>query len=206
MRFYKFRKWQQWFYPNAIFDFYGKDPTDQKIIYLTFDDGPTAGVTNVILDILDKYNAKATFFCLGENVKANPLLFKEIIKRGHSVGNHSMTHVNGFKMSFKNYVKNVLEAQVYIASNLFRPPYGKCTPKQSRELNNLGFKTVFWSHLSYDFDTSLDSKNRLKLLKTNSKNGSIIVFHDTINSFNDIEFNNVMKHYAEEHFKFIALE
>jgi len=206
MRFYKFPKWQQWFYPNAIFDFYTKNPIGQKTIYLTFDDGPTPGVTNVILDSLDKYNAKASFFCLGEKVKANPLLFQEIIKKGHSVGNHSMTHVNGFNMSSEKYVKNVLEAQIHINSKLFRPPYGKCTPRQHRLLSKLGFKTIFWSHLSYDFDKSLDSKSRLQLLKTNSKNGSIIVFHDTINSFNEIEFNSVMKYYSEERYRLIALE
>ncbi len=205
MRFYKFPKWQQWFYPNAIFDFYTKDLTNQRIIYLTFDDGPTPGVTNVILNILDKYNAKATFFCIGKKVKQYPELYQEIINRGHSVGNHTMIHLNGFKTSTKEYINDVLEAERLIKSTLFRPPYGKCTPKQHRLLSELGFKTIFWSHLSYDFDNYLDSDERVKKIIKRSKNGSIIVFHDSIDSFNEVEFSKIMEQYEEQNSKFIKL-
>jgi len=178
MRFYKFRKWQQWFYPNAIFDIYQKNKCG-KNIYLTFDDGPTPDVTRKLLDLLDIYNAKATFFCIGGKVKKHPELYQDIIDRGHSVGNHSMTHLNGFKTSSKKYIADILEAEKHIKSNLFRPPYGKCTPKQHKKLTELGFQTIFWSYLTYDFDNTLTPKQRFKNIKQNSKNGSIFVFHES---------------------------
>jgi peptidoglycan/xylan/chitin deacetylase (PgdA/CDA1 family) len=206
MRFYKFPKWQQWFYPKAIFDFHNQtELIELKTIYLTFDDGPTLGITNEILEILDVFNAKATFFCVGKKVKSNPELFQEIIKKGHSVGNHSMTHLNGFKTPTKTYVSDVLEAKKYIDSNLFRPPYGKCTPKQHKELNKLGFKTVFWSHLTYDFDSVLTHQKRFNKLRSESKSGSIIVFHDTLNSFNEIEFKRILEYYRESNYKFQSI-
>ncbi len=204
MRFYKFQKWQQCFYPNAIFDFH-KQPVENKVIYLTFDDGPTPGVTNLILDSLDEQNAKATFFCIGEKVKKHPQLFQEIINRGHSVGNHTMTHINGFKTSTKIYVDNVLEAKTYINSNLFRPPYGKCTLKQHKKISSLGFKTVFWSHLSYDFDSSLITEERIQKLKNQSKNGSVIVFHDTEEAFKKKEFEIMLEYYEANNFKLVAI-
>lgn len=202
MKFFKFWKWQQWFYPNAIFDFYSKESTDQETIYLTFDDGPTPGITNVILDVLERYNAKATFFCVGENVKNHSLLYQEIIDRGHAIGNHSMSHLNGFKTSTKEYVRNVLEASQYIKSDLFRPPFGKCTPKQHKQLSQLGFKTIFWSHLSYDFDDKYDSDKRLENIKSNSKNGTIVVFHDSIDL---IELEKLMEYYLEQNYKFSSV-
>ena len=182
IRFYKFPKWQQWFYPKAIFDFYDKKESNQNVIYLTFDDGPTPGVTEKILDILESYKAKATFFCIGENVKKYPELYQEIINRGHAVGNHSMNHVNGFKTSTKKYVENVLEANKYINSKLFRPPFGKCTPKQHKILTKLGFKTIFWSHLTYDFDKNLSNAQIIKNIKFTQLHGNIFVFHDSINA------------------------
>lgn len=205
MYFYKFPKWQQWFYPKAIFDFYGKNSGKKNTIYLTFDDGPTPGVTNTILDILEAYHVKATFFCIGKKVKAYPELFQAIIDGGHSIGNHGMNHVNGFKMSATNYVDNVVEATNYIDSKLFRPPYGKCTPKQYRLLNELGYKIIFWSHLSYDFDSSLDAVRRFEKIKSNTKNGSIIVFHDTKLAFDKTEFKDILEFYIQKKFMFSAL-
>ena len=204
IRFYKFPKWQQWFYPKAIFDFYGKKKSNQKVIYLTFDDGPIPGVTEKILDILDDFNAKATFFCIGQNVKKHPKLFQTIIDRGHAVGNHSMHHINGFKTSTKKYVVDVLEAKKYINSNLFRPPFGKCTPKQHKTLTKLGFQTVFWSHLTYDFDNSLSSENRVKQTLKNLKNESVIVFHDSNYSFN--ELNTLLKSITSQSFNLILIK
>lgn len=207
MRFYKFPKWQQWFYPSAIFDFHGlKKCIDDKIIYLTFDDGPTPGVTSEILDILDQYNAKATFFCVGDNVEKHPLLFQEIRDRGHSVGNHSMTHLNGFKTSTKKYTKDVLTANELINSNLFRPPYGKCTPKQHEELSKLGFKIIFWSHLSYDFDHVLSQLERFNKIKMETKPGSVIVFHDTAYSFVKAELLTILDYYKNEGYRLQVIE
>ena len=196
IRFYKFPKWQQWFYPKAIFDFYDKKISNQKVIYLTFDDGPIPGVTEKILDILETYNAKATFFCIGENVKKKPKLYQTIIDKGHAVGNHSMNHINGFKTSKKKYIEDVLKAKKFINSNLFRPPYGKYTPKQHKALKKLGFQTVFWSYLTYDFDSSLKSEKRIINTISNCKNGSILVFHDNLKDLTTILKNLSMESYT----------
>jgi len=181
MRYYKFPKWLKRFYPNAIWDFFLND--NSSAIYLTFDDGPTPDVTEWVLNCLNDHQAKATFFCLGKNVINNPQLFNEIIEQGHSVGNHSMNHLKGINTSINKYIDDVVEAKKYIKSNLFRPPYGKCKPKQHKALTQLGFKTVFWSHLSYDFDENLSSNERINQLKNNVKPGSIIVFHDSQKAF-----------------------
>ena len=183
IRFYKFPKWLKGFYPGAIWDFFLKSDSSSKVVYLTFDDGPTKDVTKWILHELDKVNAKATFFCVGENVKNLPNLFDEYIKGGHAVGNHTMNHLNGPKTSNEKYIKNVLKAKKHIESNLFRPPYGKCTPKQFKQISLLGFKTIFWSHLTYDYDMSLSSYKRIRAFKENVKDGSIVVFHDSLKAF-----------------------
>lgn len=177
MRFYKFPKWLKRFYPNAIWDFFLDD--SQHNIYLTFDDGPTPMVTEWILDILSQYNAKATFFCVGNNVKKYPKLYNRYIEEGHSVGNHTMNHLKGISTNTKTYINDVIESSHYINSTLFRPPYGKCTPKQYKQLLSLGYQTIFWSHLYYDFDSNLTSNERFHQLKSNVKPGSIIVFHDS---------------------------
>jgi len=206
MRFYKFPKWQQWCYPNAIFDFYKHNYSLQNnVIYLTFDDGPTPHTTIQILDVLDAFNAKATFFCEGEKVKNYPELYQEIIKRGHSVGNHSMTHLNGFKTSSKKYVNDILEAKKHINSNLFRPPFGKCTPKQHKKINAIGFTTVFWSHLTYDFDNVLSDNYLYEKCIKATKNGSVIVFHDSVD-FNKKWFKRILQHYTEHNFKLVSIE
>ncbi|HIP36236.1 MAG TPA: polysaccharide deacetylase family protein [Crocinitomix sp.] len=181
MRLYKFPKWLKRFYPNAIWDFFLNHP--QNNIFLTFDDGPTPKITEWILNLLEEHNAKATFFCVGNNVKKYPKIYQKIILNGHAVGNHSMTHINGLKTSNTNYINNVQQANFNIQSNLFRPPYGKIKPKQYKTLTNLGYQTVFWSFIAYDFDSTLSSKRRLKNIKQNIKPGAILVFHDSKKAF-----------------------
>jgi peptidoglycan/xylan/chitin deacetylase (PgdA/CDA1 family) len=181
VRIYKFPKWLKRFYPLAIWDFFLNK--ESKEIYLTFDDGPTPEVSAWVLNELDKVNAKATFFCIGENVKKYPILYKQYLSKGHAVGNHTMNHLNGFKVKSKQYIENVQQAEEYIKSKLFRPPYGKCTPKQHKILRDKGYKTIFWSHITYDFDVTLPSDKRIKKFKANLKNGNIIVFHDSLKAF-----------------------
>ncbi len=202
MRYYKFPKWLKRFYPNAIWDFFLQE--NSSVIYLTFDDGPTPEVTKWVLDCLDKYQAKATFFCLGKNVKNNPQLFNEILKHGHAVGNHSMNHLKGINTSTKKYIDDVVEAKKYIKSNLFRPPYGKCLPAQHKELSKLGFQTVFWSHISYDYDKTLSSTQRLKHLKLKVKPGTIIVFHDSQKAFPQLqnELPIILQYYKTKGYQF----
>jgi len=183
IRYYKFPKWLKWFYPHAIWDFFDVKNLKSPAIYLTFDDGPTPKVTEWVLTELKKHNAKATFFCIGNSVKNNPETYQKVLDDGHSVGNHSMGHEKGLKTHHDLYVKSVVNAKKSIDSKLFRPPYGKCTIKQYKTLCNLGFKFVFWSYLTYDFDAQLTSKKRIKKTLNYAKNGSVIVFHDSNKAF-----------------------
>lgn len=175
MRHFKFPKWSRKLYPEAIWDFSFKKG---RSIYLTFDDGPEPGVTNFVLDLLDEYNAQATFFCLGERVRSNPDLFQEIKRRGHVVGNHGMHHINGLRTTNEKYWNDVLEASKSIDSNLFRPAYGKIKSSQYKMINEAGFNVVFWTAMAYDFDTDLDSNKRINKMKALTENGAIFVFHD----------------------------
>ena len=202
MRFYKFPKWLKRFYPNAIWDFYFSKSS--KNIYLTFDDGPTPEITEWIIECLNSFQAKATFFCVGNNVKKYPNLYQKYIENGHSVGNHTMNHLNGAKVTSKKYLDDVKKAKAFIHSNLFRPPYGKCTPKQYKQISKLGFSTIFWSHLSYDFDKKLPSEERIKQLKTKVKPGSIIVFHDSVKAFPQLkkELPIILEYFKSKGFQF----
>jgi len=153
----------------------------EKNIYLTFDDGPHPSITPFVLDELDKYGAKATFFCIGRNVAENPSVYKEILARGHSVGNHTHNHLNGWKTKSADYIANVLKAREYIDSELFRPPYGRITGMQHRELTQMGkpFRIVMWSVLSGDFDTRLSPERCYKNIVDHTGSGSVVVFHDS---------------------------
>jgi len=151
----------------------------KKDVYLTFDDGPTPGVTEKVLDTLKKHNVPATFFCLGKNVAAYPEIFARIKEEGHAVGNHSYDHVDGWKTSLITYAKNVLKANEVIGSNLFRPPYGRITPQQVSMLKKR-FRIVMWHVISADFDQSISGEKCVQNIVENTDNGSIIVFHDSL--------------------------
>lgn len=153
--------------------------TSSKVIYLTFDDGPVPEVTTQVLDILDKYNWKATFFCVGENVKRNPELYQEIIRRGHKTGNHTFNHLKGFKTKSDLYIKNVTQASEYIKSDLFRPPHGQITPKQIKSLKN-EFNIVMWDIITHDYNKNLNPQQVFENARNNTRSGSIVVFHDSV--------------------------
>jgi peptidoglycan-N-acetylglucosamine deacetylase len=150
-------------------------------IFLTFDDGPHPDVTPLVLDILKNYNAKATFFCLGEYVKLYQGIYNNILENGHTVGTHGYSHINGIKCSLTEYIENIDRAAQYINSNIFRPPYGKMTPRQYRWVAK-HYKIVLWDILSYDFDDKLSVEEIVKIVISRTKDGSIIVFHDSLNS------------------------
>ncbi len=156
-------------------------PDAEKNIYLTFDDGPHPEITPLVLDELDKFGAKATFFCIGKNVAENPSIYEDIIKRCHSIGNHTYQHLNGWKTEAKEYVNDILKAKEYINSDLFRPPYGRSTRKQHYELLHLNepFHVIMWSVLSGDFDERISAKECCDNVIRNAGNGSIVVFHDS---------------------------
>lgn len=165
----------RWFFRDAIC----KKSTTEKVVYLTFDDGPCAKTTSHILDILDSYNVKATFFCVGENVQRNPELFEEIKKRGHVVGNHTMRHANGFAYSTDEYIRSVEDANVLIGSCFFRPPYGRIKPTQYKQLKKR-YTIVMWDVITRDYNAKLSPEKVLSIVKKYSRNGSVIVFHDSI--------------------------
>ncbi len=205
MRFYKFPKWLKRFYPGAIWDFSFTNAS--KKIYLTFDDGPNPVTTEWILNTLSAYQAKATFFCIGKNVFQHPELVEIIAQNGHAIGNHSHSHVNGFKLNTIDYIEDIRKAKKEINSVLFRPPYGKITPKQHKLVNQLGLTTVFWSHISYDFDMTLSSEKRLKKLFAQIKSGSIVVFHDSDKAFPQLfnELPIILKTLMEKGFEFESI-
>ncbi len=150
----------------------------EKSIYLTFDDGPTPEVTPLVLDILDNYQCKATFFCVGENVVKYPHLFEEIKKRGHSAGNHTFNHLSGFSTFTKKYVENVKEAEKVIDSKWFRPPYGRIRPSQIKALKK-DYQLVMWDLITYDYDKKIQPERIIREIEKKTRNGAIIVFHDS---------------------------
>lgn len=165
----------RWFFPHTIWRIKSDEPT----IYITFDDGPEPEITPKVLDILAKYDVKASFFCVGENVARHPQLFDAIKRRGHVVGNHTYNHLRGTKVSTERYVDNVQKAHLLIQSPLMRPPYGRITPAQRRVLSRQ-YKIIMWDYITYDFDMKMDAAKIIQGIKKNTRNGSIVVFHDSI--------------------------
>lgn len=159
----------------------------KKKLYLTFDDGPTPGVTEQVLTLLDKYEAKATFFCLGKNVKASPGIYNELKQAGHTLANHGYHHLNGWRTPAQDYVDNALRAAELIDCSLYRPPYGRITAAQSRQLQQ-HFTIVMWSLLSGDFDPSVKLDKRIQTLCTASQPGHILVFHDSVKAAENLHY------------------
>lgn len=150
----------------------------EKVLYLTFDDGPTPEVTEKILDILQKHSAKATFFCLGKNAKKHSGIYSRIVSEGHGVGNHTENHLNGWRSSQTNYLKDIQKCAETIRSDLFRPPYGRITKAQIKALKQ-DYKLIMWDVLSWDFDMEIPSSRVLRNVCAQSRPGSIVVFHDS---------------------------
>lgn len=165
----------RYFFPSLTW----RISTLKKELYLTFDDGPIPELTPWVLNLLTFYQAKATFFCVGENVRKYPEVFNQIKLHGHSIGNHTMNHLNGWKTPKDVYLKNVKKGNEFIHSNLFRPPYGKLRFTQLQELKK-DFEIVMWDVLSSDYDRNHSGTDCFEHLKNNARNGSIIVFHDSI--------------------------
>ncbi len=168
--------------PNLIWEI-----EDQQAVFLTFDDGPTPGVTEWILNILDKYDAKATFFVLGKNVEMYPDLYHRIIERGHKVGNHTYSHQKGWNMSLERYVEDVDFANDLIHSEIFRPPYAQITPSQVRMLSER-YRLIMWNVLSRDYNRKLSPQICLKNVTKYLEPGSIVVFHDSDKAFKNLSY------------------
>jgi len=167
-------------YPDCIWNI----KTDEKILYFTFDDGPHPEATSFVLEQLKKYQARATFFCIGKNVTENFPTYKQIIDNGHRIGNHTYNHPNGWKTNDKAYLDDITKAAQIIDSSLFRPPYGRIRKFQIKAIagEKLKLKTIMWDVLSGDFDTSLSPEDCYLNVVNNAKAGSIVVFHDSFKS------------------------
>lgn len=202
-------------FSNFIWDI----PNNEKKIYLTFDDGPTPEITAWVLNQLEQYNAKATFFCIGKNIAAHPEIFTQILEKGHSIGNHTYNHLNGWKTTTDEYIENskqCAEVSTQFANNkqqtinykLFRPPYGKIKAAQAKKLRQQGYKIIMWDVLSADFDQNITKEACLDNVVSNTKSGSIIIFHDSLKAFKNLEYvlPKVLKHLAEHHFSFEAIK
>lgn len=177
-------------FPKYIWDI----PSPDKSVYLTFDDGPIPAITEFVLEQLKAYDAKATFFCIGENAVKNPQLLQKILANGHRIGNHTYNHLNGWKTSKADYIQNMVKCDAALHGisgkkpQLFRPPYGKIKLSQSAKIRKLGYRIIMWDVISFDFDQSVSPEKCLQNILQNISEGSIVVFHDSIKAFKNLEF------------------
>lgn len=180
-------------YPERIWAF----SRSSNSVFLTFDDGPIREVTPWVLDELKKHGAKATFFCIGENVQKHPEIFRRIIAEGHTVGNHTFNHLKGTKTETLEYIENVEKAERLMRNSefriqnsqlLFRPPYGKITSKQARILQKKGYKIVMWDIISFDFDANISEETCLQNVLKYMKPGSVIVYHDSLKAEKNLRY------------------
>ncbi|MFC5194577.1 polysaccharide deacetylase family protein [Bizionia hallyeonensis] len=204
--------------PDYVWEF----STSEKVLYLTFDDGPTPEITQCTLDTLKQYQAEATFFCIGNNIQKHPEIFHNILNEGHRVGNHSNTHLKGWRTTVENYISDIREAQTIInfeleksevamqdahPSCLFRPPYGQIKPSQGKALKALGYTVVTWSILSFDWEKETAPETCYNNVVNEAKPGSIIVFHDSVKASKNLmhALPKVLAYFSEKGYSFKRL-
>ena len=192
-------------YPGCIWSV----DTSEKIIHLTFDDGPHPEVTPYVLEELKKFNAKATFFCIGKNVVDHPQVYSRILSDGHTTGNHTYNHLNAWKVKDDIFLKDVADAMPVIDSKMFRPPYGKITRFQIRQLAKprYNLKPIMWDVISGDFDNSITPSKCLDNVLLNAEAGSIVVFHDSEKAFNNLRYALpiTLEHFYHKGYSFKSL-
>lgn len=191
--------------------------TAENTLFLTFDDGPIPEITPWVLNLLEKHSAKATFFCIGDNVRKHPEVFQQIKAKGHAIGNHTFNHLDGWKTSTSDYIENFKKAEEIIESQLqqkliseeklFRPPYGKIKNKQAAKITNLGYRIVMWDVITGDYDKTYSAEKCLKNIRNLIKSGSIIVFHDSLKAEKNLKYvlPKILEEYAQKGWKFEAL-
>ena len=192
-------------YPNLLWN----NARDSRRIYVTFDDGPIPIVTPYVLNILRQYNAKTTFFCIGDNVRKHPEVFEQVKNAGHSIGNHTFNHLKGWKTDNKTYVDNFLKADELLDAELFRPPYGRIKKSQAKLIRKAKPNTriIMWDVLSGDFDIELKPETCLQHVLRYTRNGSIIVFHDSLKAYDRLEYvlPRAMEEWSRRGYEFNAL-
>jgi len=181
----------------------------EKFVYITFDDGPIPVVTPFVLNTLKKFNCHATFFCIGDNVDKHPSILSDIISAGHSIGNHTYNHLKGWNSSDRDYIENVIKGSTITSTRIFRPPYGRIKKSQIKEINRQNPKTeiIMWDVLSGDFDERISKEQCVRNVLRHCKNGSIIVFHDSLKAFGRLEYALplVLEKLSEQGFQFKTL-
>lgn len=184
--------------------------TTEKVVYLTFDDGPTPEITDWVINTLDTFDAKATFFCIGNNIEKHPEIFKSIINKGHAIGNHTYNHLKGWKTKTKDYLTNIYKTQLIIDSSynskplLFRPPYGRIKLKQVKALSKLNYQIIMWNILSKDWDKTIEKEVCLRNVIQNTKEGDIVVFHDSIKASRNMQYTlpRMLDHFTKKGYEF----
>jgi peptidoglycan/xylan/chitin deacetylase (PgdA/CDA1 family) len=185
--------------PSATWEIPDKEPS----LYLTFDDGPTPVITAKVLDILEQYQAKATFFCIGRNVERHPDIFRQIVSAGHATGNHTYSHLKGWFTPDSEYYADIALAAYYVPSTLYRPAYGMITPGQLRHLRQQ-YRIVLWSIMSYDFAYNTSPQQCLNNVIRYARPGSLIVFHDSVKASEKVlhALPRVLEHFTEKGWTF----
>jgi peptidoglycan-N-acetylglucosamine deacetylase len=195
-------RFMQSLFPNYTWNI----KTDEKVIYLTFDDGPIPEVTPWVLDQLAQYDAKATFFCVGENVEKYPSVFEQVLDEGHTVGNHTYNHLSGWSTDNIPFFHNIRHCARVVNSGLFRPPFGRLTPSQTQFLTR-HYRIVMWDVLSGDFDTSISKEAVLDNVISSTRRGSIVVFHDSLKAKERMQYAlpRFLAHFAARGYRFETL-
>jgi len=221
----------KWYYPTLLWNM----PRSDKVIYLTFDDGPIPNVTDFVLKTLKAFNAKATFFCIGDNIVKHPDVFNRVKNDGHAIGNHTFNHLRGWKTDDETYVSNFLKCQALTQSTLFRPPYGRIKKSQIKKLKSVALslnpdpkapiknstsadslqhqipgtplKIVMWDVLSGDFDPNLSPEKCFQNVVRHTGKGSIVVFHDSLKAAERLTYAlpKVLTYYSERGYRFECL-
>jgi peptidoglycan-N-acetylglucosamine deacetylase len=194
--------WVKLLYRNCTWQM----PGGEKVLYLTFDDGPHPIATPFVLDVLKQYNAKATFFCIGKNVFENRKIYDRIITEGHQTGNHTHDHLDGWRTENHVYLQNISKAAVHIQSPLFRPPYGRIKKRQIKLLPE--YRVIMWTVLSGDFDKKISGEKCLSNVVKNAESGAVIVFHDSEKAFENMRYAlpGVLEYFTSRGYRFDALK
>lgn len=210
MRLHKVPAVAQWIFSGLTW----RKPGNEPLLYLTFDDGPIPEVTHFVLDQLANFKAKATFFCVGDNLKKYPAIAQKALSQGHRLANHTFNHLNGWKTSEQEYLANVTLCQQQLNKvkpaatglPLFRPPYGKLTRAQAHALQT-EYEIVMWDVLTYDFDAGMQPEQVLQQSIKHTQNGSVILFHDSLKAFRNMEYAlpRFLEHFSSQGYSFTTL-